>query len=276
MPPLTNHLRSEYYNLFNTCNVSSSRAAAVESIINKILANRERYSNVGNPLGIPWFFIAVVHNMESSLSFKGHFHNGDPLKARTKQVPKGRPPHGNPPFTWEISAEDALKYQRLDKWKDWSISGLLYKLEEYNGWGYRSKHPHVLSPYLWCFSNHYIKGKYVADGRWSETAVSQQCGAAVLLRRMAEKGIIQLGDNIAAGISLIPPDFSSRKAKTKYDVPLIKFSTKKIKYAKELQAFLNQLPGIFLKEDGAPGEKTSDAVKEVFGFYLDGDPRLDN
>jgi hypothetical protein len=134
----------------------------------------------------------------------------------------------------------------------------------------------VLSPYLWCFSNHYTKGKYVSDGRWSETAVSQQCGAAVLLRRMAEKGIIQLGDNIAAEIPLTTPDISFKKAKTKYDKPLIKFSMKKIKYVTELQAFLNQMPGIFLKEDSVPGEKTSGAVKEVFGFYLDGDPRDDS
>lgn len=273
MPPLTNNLKSEYINLFNTCNVNPSKASVVENLIKKILANKDRYLNAGNPLNIPWFFIAVIHNMESGLSFNGHFHNGDPLTAKTKQVPKGRPLQGNPPFTWESSADDALRYQRLDKWNDWSIPGLLYKLEEYNGWGYRSKHPHVLSPYLWSFSNHYSKGKYVADGRWSETAVSQQCGAAVLLRRMAEKGDIQLGTDVLASVSHFSADVSAALTVRKDRTPLIKFSNKKIKYVKELQAFLNQLPGIFLKEDGSPGKKTSAAFKEVFGFYLKGDPR---
>lgn len=273
MPTLTNNLKSEYINLFNTCNVNPSKASVVENLIKKILVNKERYLNAGNPLQIPWFFIAVIHNMESGLLFNGHFHNGDPLTAKTKQVPKGRPLHGNPPFTWESSADDALRYQRLDKWNDWSIPGLLYKLEEYNGWGYRSKHPHVLSPYLWSFSNHYSKGKYVADGRWSETAVSQQCGAAVLLRRMAEKGDIQLGTDVSASVSHFSADVSTALTARKDRTPIIKFSNKKIKYVKELQAFLNQLPGIFLKEDGAPGKKTSAAFKEVFGFYLKGDPR---
>jgi peptidoglycan hydrolase-like protein with peptidoglycan-binding domain len=50
----------------------------------------------------------------------------------------------------------------------------------------------VKSPYLWSFSNHYTKGKYVGDGRWSETAVSQQCGAMVLLKRLQEAGHIRV------------------------------------------------------------------------------------
>jgi len=41
----------------------------------------------------------------------------------------------------------------------------------------------------------------------------------------------------------------------------------------ELQQFLNQFPGIFLREDGKLGEKTSDAYRRVFGQYLLGDPR---
>ena len=65
------------------------------------------------------------------------------------------------------------------------MPGTLFQLEGYNGFGYRDHHPTVPSPYLWSFSNHYTRGKYVADGRFSPTAVSQQCGAAVLLKRLA-------------------------------------------------------------------------------------------
>jgi len=39
-------------------------------------------------------------------SFKLHLHNGDPLTARTVNVPKGRPKTGQPPFAWGISAKD--------------------------------------------------------------------------------------------------------------------------------------------------------------------------
>jgi lysozyme family protein len=51
-------------------------------------------------------------------------------------------------------------------------------------------HPEVKSPYLWSFSNHYTKGKYVADGHFDSNAVSQQCGGMVLLKRMEQRGLI--------------------------------------------------------------------------------------
>jgi lysozyme family protein len=85
--------------------------------------------------------------MAASLNFNRHLHNGDPLTARTVQVPAGRPKTGEPPFTWEESATDALMLEKLDQWEDWSVPGTLYKLEQYNGWGYRLAHPDVKSPY---------------------------------------------------------------------------------------------------------------------------------
>jgi hypothetical protein len=43
--------------------------------------------------------------------------------------------------------------------------------------------------------------------------------------------------------------------------------------AEDLQRFLNTFPGIALRVDGQPGQKTSDAVKQILGFHLQGDPR---
>ncbi len=43
--------------------------------------------------------------------------------------------------------------------------------------------------------------------------------------------------------------------------------------ARRLQVFLNTFSGSYLKEDGIPGPKTSEAFKGVFGYYLEGDPR---
>jgi lysozyme family protein len=119
--------------------------------------------------------------MEASLNFQTHLHNGDSLTERTLHEPKNRPERGSPPFTWEESAKDALTLEHLDQWHDWSLAGILYRLERYNGFGYRRRHPPVSTPYLWSFSNFYTSGKYVRDGVFSETAVSDQCGAAVLL-----------------------------------------------------------------------------------------------
>jgi len=45
--------------------------------------------------------------------------------------------------------------------------------------------------------------------------------------------------------------------------------------ARELQAFLNKLPGIFVREDGLAGEKTSAAFRMATGYYLQGDPRAE-
>ncbi|PKL81768.1 MAG: hypothetical protein CVV24_13585 [Ignavibacteriae bacterium HGW-Ignavibacteriae-3] len=253
---LTQNLRDEYQGLFDQCQIKPEKLAEVENIISRITNDQSRYRNVETKLGIPWFFIAAIHNMESSLNFTRHLHNGDPLSSRTTHVPAGRPVSGNPPFTWEQSAEDSLKLQKLDRWNDWRLAGVLYKIEEYNGWGYRGRHPEVLSPYLWSGSGHYIKGKYIADGRWSDTAVSNQIGAGVILRRMSEKGMINFVD------ATIPKK------------PILYYSSKETEYGQELQIFLNKFPGIYLLTDGKPGQKTSDAFKIISGNYLYGDPRI--
>jgi lysozyme family protein len=185
-------LKSDYQLLFDSCLIGPSRARTVDQAVARIRANRARYEAAGGALGVPWYVAGLIHMMESSGSFDGHLHNGDPLTARTTHVPAGRPKTGTPPFTWEESATDALEGQGFGKWTDWSVPGILYKLEAYNGWGYRENHPEVNSPYLWSFSNHYTKGKYVADGTFSATAVSAQCGAAVMLKRLAQLGV--LGD----------------------------------------------------------------------------------
>ena len=263
--PFTPALKSEYESLFNLCVIRPASAAIVEAIIKKILENKNRYQKAADSLDIPWFFIAVIHNMESSLDFNKHLHNGDPLTQRTFHVPAGRPANGTPPFTWEVSAIDALSMRKLGAATDWSLAGVLYQLEAYNGWGYRLKHPEVKSPYLWSFSNHYSSGKYIADGTWSDTAVSKQCGAAVLLRRMVELGYIEFIDQPAPAHNSKPLVVSYSNTKSK--VP------KEVSLAGELQRWLNTFPGIFVKVDGIPGKRTSEAYKKVTGKYLPGDPR---
>ncbi len=188
MAPTLTALKSDYQLLFDSCLIRPTRVQVVNSTASRIRANRARYESVGKALGVPWYVIGLIHTMESGGSFSAHLHNGDPLSARTTHVPAGRPKAGTPPFTWEESATDALTMQGFPNWKDWSTPGVLYKLEAYNGWGYRDNHPDVNTPYLWSFSNHYTRGKYVADGTFSGTAVSQQCGAAVLLKRLIQLG----------------------------------------------------------------------------------------
>lgn len=168
--------------LYEVMVINPDKIPVIDSIIAKIKPNEPRYKAVGGKIGVPWQYIAVIHYRESSLNFKRHLHNGDPLTARTTHVPKGRPIKGNPPFTWEESAEDALRSQGWNAGIDWDISNpdVLDILERYNGLGYRKKG--LPSPYLWSFSSNYKKGKYVADGKFDPEFVDGQCGVAVLLK----------------------------------------------------------------------------------------------
>lgn len=262
---LTEPLRAEYRALFSTCSIRDEFAGQVEPLVNSLASHQARYEAVGGPLNVPWWFIAVVHNMEASQRFNTHLHNGDPLTARTVQEPPGRPKTGQPPFTWEASATDALIYDRVDKWGDWTVAGTLYKLESYNGFGYRVYHPQVKSPYLWSFSSHYSSGKYVKDGRWSDTARSDQCGGAVLLRRMVERRLFGFADEALPQPGQLP--LVVRYASSKPSDPAVKAN------AMALQSWLNTHSGIFVKPDGWPGENTSNAYKAVTGHYLPDDPR---
>ena len=263
--PLTASLRAEYQSLFDSCQVKPAKAQQVDAALTRLMANRDRYTAVGEQFGIPWSVIAMLHNMESSQDFRRHLHNGDPLSRRTTQVPAGRPISPDPPYTWEVSAADALVYDGLTSWNDWTIPGVLYCLERYNGWGYRKHHPDVKSPYLWSGSNHYAAGKYVADGTWSHTAVSGQLGAATLLRRLAER------DALDAEPLIVDTELATAMDRR---AALFKYSPTKVSPGGiQLQRFLNSFPGIFLKEDGKLGKKTSAAYESVFGHYLIGDPR---
>lgn len=185
-------LKEEYKNLYQTCQIQPDRTSVIDAKINSIVVNKAKYKTVERKSNVPWYVIAIIHSLESDLNFSTHLHNGDPLTDRTVHIPLGRPREGDPPFSWEASAIDALEYDGLSTWNDWSIEGTCFSFEKYNGWGYRMYHPQVKSPYLWSFSNHYQKGKYGRDGKFDPELVSEQCGAMVLAKRMEERGLISL------------------------------------------------------------------------------------
>lgn len=189
--------RDEYRNLFQLCKTDDSRQSEVETAITTILKGGARYQAVSEKTGVPWYLVGCLHMMECSCSFTRHIHNGNPLVRQTRDVPVGRPPAPWPvpgmsaDELWLRSAVDAMQFDKLDKWEDWTIAGILYRAEAYNGFGYRSHG--VDSPYLWggC-SAIYKAGKYVSDRTWSQTAVSEQIGVGVILRRMADEALVDI------------------------------------------------------------------------------------
>lgn len=189
---LTDDLAKEYLKIWGTMTVRADKLHAANAVADRIIAHRARYEAVAAKTGVPWYFIAAVHSLEADGNFGCHLHNGDPLTHRTVHVPKGRPLLGDPPFTWEESAVDSLRYEGLHAWPNWSLTGLLYQLEAYNGWGYRKYHAGHLTPYLWSWTSAQTPGKYVEDGVWDSRAWSDQCGAAAIVRCLADKGAIEL------------------------------------------------------------------------------------
>jgi lysozyme family protein len=251
-----NSLRNEFQQLFNTCLIKNF--PAVDACVNKIVGSKSRYQAVSARVGAPWYFIGILHNMECSGRFDQHLHNGDPLTARTIRVPAGFPKTGKPPFTWEASAEDALRLKKLDTWTDWSIPAMLFKMEQFNGFGYRVKG--INSPYLWSFSNHYTKGKFTRDGifdpnaglktNWGRCAAAPHERTADCCCRGGRCGymIKKVGSEV-----VFNPTVFSKQAET-------------------LQVLLNSA-GQHLRVDGKAGENTSDAFKRISGEFLQGDSR---
>jgi len=180
------NIADEYVEFFLGAGVASGKKTQVEHMAKTAWAHRATYEEAGSPLGIPWWFIAGLHQMESTYNFKRHLHNGDPLDARTVQVPAGRPVAGNPPFTFAESTTDALVQKGFDGKTDWSLPRALYRFEAYNGWGYRPRG--IATPYLWGFSTLHEEGKYVADGTFDANAITKQCGVATMLRELANMG----------------------------------------------------------------------------------------
>ncbi len=184
-------LSAEYERLFASSALRPERSETARWHLAMLRNARSRYEQVGRLTGVPWHFIGVIHGLEASFNFRAHLHNGDfPLSRRTRQVPSGRPRVWLPPDDWASSAKDALALLGFTGQSDWSLARTLYRLEAYNGLGYRSYG--VPSPYLWSFSNHYARGKFVSDGKWNASARSQQCGAAVMLKLLNDAGEIKL------------------------------------------------------------------------------------
>lgn len=156
-----------------------------DQIVDRILENKDRYVHIAhkfpNP-GLKWWLIAIIHYLECNLNFNCYLGNGEPYNHRTTITPRGRGAFKS----FEEGAIDAIKYQGLDKVTDWSIGNVLYILEGYNGYGY-SKYRGINSPYLWSGTNHYTSGKYIYDGTYKPNVISNQIGAAILLKKLLQK-----------------------------------------------------------------------------------------
>lgn len=157
-----------------------TRAGEFRPVAARLVAAKLRYQAVEAQTGVPWYFIAVTHQRESSQRWDRSLAQGDPWNRVSVHVPRGRGPFAS----WEAAAIDALVncHPYVARNTDWSIGTLLTELEKYNGVGYANKG--IPSPYLWSGTDQYQRGKYVADGKFDANAVDRQLGCAGLLLAM--------------------------------------------------------------------------------------------
>lgn len=171
--------------------VSPKNRIALDVVIASYKRNEWRYQSAANarPGTIPPQIICALHWRESDADWKTNLGQGDSLQRRTVHVPKGRIPDKEPPYTWEVAAEDALFVtDHMDK-ADWkTIQGALDKAESYNGFGYRRYG--IPSPYLFSGTSVYKRGKFSGDGHFDSHAIDRQMGCVAIWKWMQQRGIV--------------------------------------------------------------------------------------
>jgi len=158
-----------------------------------------------------------------------------------------------------------MKMKRMSEISAWSVPECLFFFECYNGWGYRTGEgrnttPASRSPYLWSFTNHYERGKYVRDHVFDGNAVSKQMGAAALLRVLMDMETQQPADSVGV------------RNPTRHDRPMIRRGSRGESVA-ELQMRLRDAGLSIGSVDGIFGGET-EAVVRAFqrakGLDVDG------
>lgn len=193
-------IKHEYREMFESAKISDNFRGEAHWSNSKIVAGRSRYQEVSDITTVPWFVIGILHGMECGFRFDRHLFNGDSLTDYTKRYPPGYPKDaGTPPFSFEASAESALRHDKLAEITDWSLEHLLYRLEMYNGTRTRRLQGFA-TPYLWSFTSHYESGKYKEVEQpggsyksvFDDDLVSKQCGVAASLKILMDEGHISV------------------------------------------------------------------------------------
>lgn len=222
-----------------------------------------RYKSVQDEDGVPIVFIGPADQRESNANAHLALGQGDPWDQVSTHVPRGFGPWSS----WKAAALFYLHREHLDDTtQDWSFPYLCWKFECWNGFGYRAHGIH--SPYLWAGTNHYTRGKYVADGVFDPHAEDRQLGTIpVALRMMQIMPELKLaGTVMPAGGGTIKPQ----------PVPMGVGASVGVHDVKWLQEALNKvfLPASEeLVVDGSYGKHTRSAVwryQAARGLTVDG------
>ena len=191
-----------YEHLYKTLTILPGKEGECRTAAMKVLRGKARYQNAGALCGAPWEVIGIIHLMESGCSFNRQIVNGEFWNLKTRLYP----PNLGPWDSWEDAAFSGMMRFRKRFPAVWSVGTIGLFLERWNGMGYASRE--VNSPYLWSMSNHGEgAGKFVSDGKYDASAVSDQVGAMVALSLIEE---MENGQRVVAAGS--PPVLPMRVA----------------------------------------------------------------
>lgn len=165
---------------------------------------------------MPWWVVPLIHERECGCvgpknarkcgvdNWTCSIGQGSPFRVKSKIKP-----YTGPFPSWTEAAIDSLVKQHpyAAKNTNWSGGGTLTINEMYNGTGYARKG--LPSPYIWAWTNQYVKGKYVRDGKYDKNHVDTQLGVAIAL-----KALMELDPTITLDGDLPKQDKTPRKAET--------------------------------------------------------------
>ena len=193
-------MKAYYTNLAKNVVIDDQNKPQILRIATRINNNRDRYQEVQNKTGVPWFIIGALHYREANLNSLGHLHNGDNLLMLTVHVPANRPtqrpwpPEGESlRQVWTDSAVDAMR--EVPKFAAWSLQKTCWAMERYNGFG--CYYHNINTPYLWNYTSNYVKGGYSGDGHYDATYVSKQAGLFTIML-----GLKQVGGDLGPSFAL--------------------------------------------------------------------------
>jgi len=284
--------KAYYCELFRTIQPLPRWVDKIERAADMVATGKPSYERVQEATGVPWYFIGLVHLMESHCNFSRQILNGEKWKGtrrkdkKTTIVPKGRGPWPD----WitagieAMTGRDYITGERYEydftRIKDWSIGRMLYYLERFNGMGYADPHG-VNSPYLYSGCQHGKNvGKYVGDGKYSASAVSRQVGAAVVLRQLCIDGVCDVGEPFRKSTGTVldapPKVFPLTYDRRGERLCGATFRDQRQLNEKILEDDLRAPDGeqlALLVVDGWLGQKSSEAHFAAYGEYLINDRR---
>lgn len=185
--PVPPTLADDYRQRYARAQLRPERLEALTATARTMASHAQRYRQTTDPIGVPWYVLAIIHQLEHSGRFTTALDVQDPIDTPPGQTPQDGTITAD---QWDATALHELTRNGFDRWTDWTLPGVLYKLERFNGMGYRTLPEPIPSPYLWSYTDQYQRGKFVRANQYSPTTVSQQPGAAALLRRLTDLRLI--------------------------------------------------------------------------------------